>query len=116
MDEKQFFERFDKKFESFGLLLGELIDKVDKTLEWIDTRKVVEKTLVDFSEEPKAKTASSKYIVRWNGEDYTYTKTKMCKYCGQHYVGWKSSYTKGDRPIAIDLEGEVLGEGCPRYN
>ena len=80
MDEKQFFEHIDKKFEAVGLLIGDLIDKVDDTLKWVEARSVVEKTLLDVSKEPKAKSRYAKQMPLQVGD--WIIADKGCNRCG----------------------------------
>ena len=111
MDEKQFFERFDKKFESVGLLLGDLTDKIDIVIEWIETRKVVETTLADFSKEPKAKSTHAKPMPQKIG-DWIIAK-KGCNSCGGD-ITW-DNYSKETHPYPdhVNEQGELID--CPDY-
>ena len=122
MDEKQFFERFDErfqevdmlingKFESVGLLLGDLIDKVDEIVDWIATRKVVEKTLADFSKEPKAKRQYDKPMPKKIG-DWIIAK-KGCNSCNGN-ITW-DNYNKETHPYPdhVNERGELVD--CPDY-
>ena len=116
MDEKQFFEHIDKKFESVGLLLGDIIDKLDPVIEWINTRKVVEKTLVDYSETPKAKSRYAKKMgERLGGWRIS---NKPCNRCNGK-ITW-DNYKKdvGGQiqmyPDHVGEDGNLL-ENCPAY-
>lgn len=108
MDEKEFFDALDEKLKYY----------LEPIMDFIEVQKTIrDKQLSDQSEKPKETNIYTKNVITWNGDDYAYSKTKLCKYCDEHYVGWKQPYTSGDKPIAISMvNGEVIGEGCPKYN
>ena len=112
MDEKQFFDKLDEKFVAVGLLLGEIIDKLDPILEWINTRKTVETTLVDFSKEPKAKSRYAKKMgERLGGWRIS---PKGCNRCGGK-ITW-DNYNKESQPYPDHVgEDGMLLENCPAY-
>ena len=107
MDEKEFEEMIDKKFKYY----------LEPIMDFIDTQKAIRDfNLSDKSTAPKAFNTSTKFSVEYNGDTYTYTKNKKCKYCEEHYTAWKQPYEQGDRPIAVDYDGNVIEGGCPKYN
>ena len=90
------------------------MQKLDQILTYTQVKHYVQKDLGDLSKEPKTTNTTSKFVVHHNGEDYVYSKNTTCKYCGTHYTAWKKPYVKGDRPLAVSFDGEVM-EGCPKY-
>lgn len=118
MDEEQFFEHLDKKFEAVGLLLGDIVDDLDNInielkliKDIVEIKGVVKTTLADFSKEPKAKSTYAKPMPEKIG-DWIIAK-KGCNSCGGK-ISW-DNYDKEEHPYPdhVDENGNLVD--CPNY-
>ena len=116
MDEKQFFDKLEEKFVAVGLLLGDIIDKLDPVIEWINTRNTVETTLVDVSKVEKAPSRYAKKMgERLGGWRIS---NKPCNRCNGK-ITWDNFKKEIDGQIQmwpdhVDESGNLL-ENCPAY-
>ena len=132
MDEKQFFEHQDKKFEAIGLLLGDLTDTVQKLVDdnvlfsesWrtitsmlnkivsiVEIKGIVQANLADFSDKPKAKRSYDKPMPKQIG-DWIIGK-KGCNSCGGD-ITWDNYNPQGHPyPDHVDENGNLVD--CPNY-
>ena len=103
----------------------ELINQIDLLFQeymkplknYLSTQKALKDfNISDQSAKPKTTNITTKFSLEYNGDTYTYTKNKKCKYCESHYTAWKQPYEQGDRPISVDYDGNVIEGGCPKYN
>ena len=106
MDEKEFEEMIDKKFKYY----------LEPIMEYIAVQKAIRDFNLSDQSKKQPRESSGKGSVEYNGETYTYSKAKKCKYCDSHYTAWKQPYVAGDRPIAVDYDGNVIEGGCPKFN
>jgi len=107
MDEQDFWDKTEELFKKY----------LKPVLAFIETQQVIKDVgLADLSKKEPRKT-SNKFSVEYEGENYFYTKSdkSLCKYCNNHYSAWKQPYKQGDRPVAVSLEGNLLGPKCPKY-
>ena len=114
MDEKEFFTKMDTMHEEVIEGLASIMEEIKELKNMVNIKMAVKTTLADFSKMPKETTSYSKFMVQHEGETYEYSKNKKCKYCESHYTAWKKPYVQGDKPIAVDYEGNVM-KGCPKY-
>ena len=114
MDEKEFFTKMDTMHEELIEGLATIMLKLKGIEDAVKIKLAVKTSLADFSKEPKTSNTYTKFTVEHEGETYEYSKNKKCKYCDTHYTAWKKPYVKGDKPISVDYEGNIM-EGCPKY-
>lgn len=114
MDEKQFFDKLDEKFQAVSNILEELTEKLDLVIINLKVKEIVEeqRNLADFSEEPKAKSRYAKKM----GERLGGWKIspKGCNRCSGK-ITW-DNYDKQDHPYPdhVGEDGNLLAN-CPAY-